>query len=290
MAKKKVEEDQALSVEKSSEVMDNKSENPVLVSDNHDSSIEEESLEERSIAQKLLSLYHLQQIYSQVDKIRVLRGELPEEIQDLEDACEGMQTRISKYQEDIEELKRKVVSEETKIKDSLALIKRYEEQQNSVRNNREYESLTKEIDYQKLEIQLSEKNRGKHTLEMETKTADITDIEHKLTELTDILEQKKGELNTIIAETEKEEVELIEKADELKLLVDERLLVAFERIRKNARNGLAIVQIERDACGGCFSTIPPQRQLDIRLHKKIIVCEACGRIFIDKQLVESDQQ
>ena len=290
MAKKKVEEDQALSVEKSSEVMDNNSENPILVSGSHDSSVEEESLEERSIAQKLLSLYHLQQIYSQVDKIRILRGELPEEIQDLEDACEGMQTRISKYQEDIEELKRKVVSEETKIKDSLALIKRYEEQQNSVRNNREYESLTKEIDYQKLEIQLSEKNRGKHTLEMETKTADITDIEHKLTELTDILEQKKGELNTIIAETEKEEVELIEKADELKLLVDERLLVAFERIRKNARNGLAIVQIERDACGGCFSTIPPQRQLDIRLHKKIIVCEACGRIFIDKQLVESDQQ
>ena len=290
MAKKKVEEDQALSVEKSSEVMDNKSENPVIDSDIHDSSVEEESLEERSIAQKLLSLYHLQQIYSQVDKIRVLRGELPEEIQDLEDACEGMQTRISKYQEDIDDLKRKIVSEETKIKDSLALIKRYEEQQNNVRNNREYESLTKEIDYQKLEIQLSEKNRGKHTLEMETKTADITDIEHKLTELTDILEQKKGELNTIIAETEKEEVELIEKADELKLLVDERLLVAFERIRKNARNGLAIVQIERDACGGCFSTIPPQRQLDIRLHKKIIVCEACGRIFIDKQLVESDQQ
>ncbi len=127
-------------------------------------------------------------------------------------------------------------------------------------------------------------------MEVETKTAEIAEIEHKLTELTDILDQKKGELNTIIAETEKEEAELIEKADELKLLVDERLLVAFERIRKNARNGLAIVQIERDACGGCFSTIPPQRQLDIRLHKKIIVCEACGRIFIDKQLVESDQQ
>lgn len=290
MAKKKVEEDQALSVEKSSEVMDNKSENPVIDSDIHDSSVEEESLEERSIAQKLLSLYHLQQIYSQVDKIRILRGELPEEIQDLEDACEGMQTRISKYQEDIDELKRKIVSEETKIKESLALIKRYEEQQNNVRNNREYESLTKEIDYQKLEIQLSEKNRGKHTLEVETKTADITEIEHKLSELAGILEQKKGELSTIVAETEKEEVELIAKSEELKLLVDERFLVAFERIRKNARNGLAIVQIERDACGGCFSTIPPQRQLDIRLHKKIIVCEACGRIFIDKQLVESDPQ
>lgn len=286
MAKKKVEEDQALSVEKSAEVMDN----PILVSGNNDSSIEEESLEERSIAQKLLSLYHLQQIYSQVDKIRVLRGELPEEIQDLEDACEGMQTRISKYQEDIDELKRRVISEETKIKDSLALIKRYEEQQNNVRNNREYESLTKEIDYQKLEIQLSEKNRGKHTLEVETKTVDITEIEHKLTELAEILEQKKGELSTIVAETEKDEAELIAKAEDLKLLVDERLLVAFERIRKNARNGLAIVQIERDACGGCFSTIPPQRQLDIRLHKKIIVCEACGRIFIDKQLVESDPQ
>lgn len=286
MAKKKVEEDQALSVEKSAEVMDN----PILVSGNNDSSVEEESLEERSIAQKLLSLYHLQQIYSQVDKIRILRGELPEEIQDLEDACEGMQTRISKYQEDIDELKRRVISEETKIKDSLALIKRYEEQQNNVRNNREYESLTKEIDYQKLEIQLSEKNRGKHTLEVETKTADITEIEHKLSELAGILEQKKGELSTIVAETEKDEAELIAKAEDLKLLVDERLLVAFERIRKNARNGLAIVQIERDACGGCFSTIPPQRQLDIRLHKKIIVCEACGRIFIDKQLVESDPQ
>mgnify|MGYP000857302879 CR=1 FL=1 len=290
MAKKKVEENQALSVEKSAEVMDNKSENSALVSDSHASLIEEESLEERSIAQKLLSLYHLQQIYSQVDKIRVLRGELPEEIQDLEDACEGMQTRISKYQEDIDDLKRKIVSEETKIKDSLALIKRYEEQQNNVRNNREYESLTKEIDYQKLEIQLSEKNRGKHTLEVETKTADITEIEQKLAELAGILEQKKGELSTIVAETEKEEAELIAKAEDLKLLVDERFLVAFERIRKNARNGLAIVQIERDACGGCFSTIPPQRQLDIRLHKKIIVCEACGRIFIDKQLVESDQQ
>lgn len=127
-------------------------------------------------------------------------------------------------------------------------------------------------------------------MEVETKTADITEIEHKLSELAGILEQKKGELSTIVAETEKEEVELIAKSEELKLLVDERFLVAFERIRKNARNGLAIVQIERDACGGCFSTIPPQRQLDIRLHKKIIVCEACGRIFIDKQLVESDPQ
>jgi len=244
-------------------------------------------VEEITIAKKLLSLYNLQQICSQIDKIRVIRGELPNEVRDLEDALEGMQTRIEKHKEELEELQQKIVAQDVKMKESAGLIKRYEEQQNNVRNNREYESLSKEIEYQKLEIQVAEKHKGKFSAEIVTKTEDIAAFEEKRKEIEEILMQKKNELADIIADTKKEEQELIEKANELKKSVDHRLLSAFERIRNNARNGLALVLIERDACGGCFSKIPPQRQLDIRLHKKIIVCEACGRIFIDKQLVES---
>jgi len=250
-------------------------------------SIPVEGVEEITIAKKLLSLYNLQQICSQIDKIRVVRGELPNEVRDLEDELEGMQTRIEKNKEELEELKQKIVAQDAKMKESATLIKRYEDQQNNVRNNREYESLSKEIDYQKLEIQVAEKHKGKFSADIVTKTESITEFEEKRNEIEDILKQKQNELTDIIAETEKEEQELVEKAEELKKNVDHRLLNAFERIRNNARNGLAIVLIERDACGGCFSTIPPQRQLDIRLHKKIIVCEACGRIFIDKQLVEN---
>lgn len=248
-----------------------------------------EITEEISIAKKLLSLHNLQQIWSKIDKIREIRGELPNEVRDLEDALEGMQTRIAKYTEDIENLKTNIVGEENKMREALALIKRYEEQQNNVRNNREYESLTKEIDYQKLEIQVAEKRRGKYNQDIENKNAEITEIQEKLKELDDVLQHKKSELDDIIADTEKEEVELLEKVEVLRGQIEERLLNAFEKIRKNARNGLAVVQIDRDACGGCFSMIPPQRQLDIRLHKKIIVCEACGRIFIDRQLVEENQ-
>ena len=245
---------------------------------------------EYTIAQKLLSLYNLQQIYSKIDKIRIIRGELPEEIQDLEDAHEGMSTRIANYKEDIDNLQTKIKEQEAKIKEAQALIKRYTEQQDNVRNNREYESLTKEIDYQNLEIQVLEKHKNKFAAEIATKQEEIQTFEAKLAEIAEILESKKNELSVIVAETEKEEAELVEQAEAWKVKIDPRLLSAFERIRKNARNGLAIVQIERDACGGCFSTIPPQRQLDIRLHKKIIVCEACGRIFIDHQLVESQNE
>jgi predicted nucleic acid-binding Zn-ribbon protein len=249
--------------------------------------IPQEGVEEITIAKKLLSLYNLQQICSQIDKIRVVRGELPHEVRDLEDALEGMQTRIEKQKEELEELKQKVIAQDVKMKEATGLIKRYEEQQNNVRNNREYESLSKEIEYQKLEIQVAEKYKAKFNADIVTKTENIAEFKEKRKEIEAVLKQKKSELTDIIAETKKEEQELIEKAEELKKSVDSRLLNAFERIRNNARNGLAIVLIERDACGGCFSTIPPQRQLDIRLHKKIIVCEACGRIFIDKQLVES---
>ena len=251
---------------------------------------EAEEVLEYTIAQKLLSLYNLQQIYSKIDRIRIIRGELPEEIQDLEDAHEGMSTRISNYKEDIDNLQAKIKEQEAKIMEAQALIKRYTEQQDNVRNNREYESLTKEIDYQNLEIQVLEKHKNKFAAEITSKQEEIQTFEAKLAEIAEILESKKNEVSVIVAETEKEEAELVEQAEALKVKIEPRLLSAFERIRKNARNGLAIVQIERDACGGCFSTIPPQRQLDIRLHKKIIVCEACGRIFIDHQLVESQNE
>ena len=274
------------------EIIDNEEKNKVVfisTSQSSENSSLEESAEEATIAQKLLSLYNLQQIFSQIDKIRVIRGELPNEVRDLEDAFEGMQTRIKKYTDDISELETKVVGEETKTKEYNALIKRYEEQQNNVRNNREYESLEKEIEYQKLEIKVSEKHKAKFQADIIAKKEEITEFENKLNEISDVLQHKKNELEDIITDTEKEELELLEKAELLKAKVEHRLLAAFERIRKNARNGLAIVQIERDACGGCFSMIPPQKQLDIRLHKKIIVCEACGRIFIDHQLVESQK-
>jgi len=246
----------------------------------------EESFEEMTIAQKLFSLYHLQQLWSKIDKIRVIRGELPNEVRDLEDALEGMQTRIAKYNEDILTLQNNIFGEDNKMKDSGLLIKRYEEQQSNVRNNREYESLSKEIEYQKLEIQVAEKRKGKFQVEIENKKSEIVICEERLKEIDDVLQQKKGELDDIISDTQKEEKELLGKIGDYKSKVDERLLTAFERIRKNVRNGLAVVQIDRDACGGCFSTIPPQKQLDIKLHKKIIVCEACGRIFVDEQLIE----
>ncbi len=283
MAKKKVTEEQV-----SSEIKKKKSAAPVIIERKQEET-PDQIQEEITIAQKLLSLYYLQQIYSKIDNIRFERGELPNEVRDLEDAVEGLKTRIAKFNDEIENLQRKISDENNKITESQSLIKRYEEQQQNVRNNREYDSLSKEIEYQTLEIQLSEKNKGKYTIAVEAKNEEIRESEEKSKELTEILNQKKGELDSIIAETEKEEAALLEQAEIYRAKIEPRLLTAFERIRKNARNGLGIVQIERDACGGCFSTIPPQRQLDIRLHKKIIVCEACGRIFIDKQLVEEHQ-
>ena len=246
--------------------------------------------EELSIEQKLLSLYNLQQICSKIDDIRMIRGELPEEIRDNEDECEGKKTRIANLEDEIKTLKTNIAAENAKKSDATSSIKRYEEQQNNVRNNREYESLSKEIDYQNLEIQVADKHIAKFEAEIAEKEQKIADTQARLVELEEILKQKKAELEVIVADTEIEEKELMAKADELKEKVDERLLTAFERIRKNAHNGLAIVKIERDACGGCFSKIPPQRQLDIALHKKIIVCEACGRIFIDDKLVRSQYE
>lgn len=240
---------------------------------------------EVTIEKKLIALYSLQQIDSQVDKIRIIRGELPLEVQDLEDEIAGLETRIDNYIQETVSMEKSIIEKKNLIKDSLALIKKYEDQQMNVRNNREYDSLTKEIEFQNLEIQLSEKRIKEFQSGLEAKKEEIEQFQKVLQDRQNDLGIKKNELDDIVAETEKEEVELIRRSDENRTYIEDRLLTAYTRIRKNARNGLAVVQIERDACGGCFNKIPPQHQLDIRMHKKIIVCEYCGRILVDEGIV-----
>jgi predicted nucleic acid-binding Zn-ribbon protein len=239
---------------------------------------------QRKIEDTLLALYQLQQHDSQIDKIRMIRGELPLEVQDLEDEIIGLETRIENFQVEIQALDKLVLEKKQAIKDSESLIKKYEEQKMNVRNNREYDSLTKEIEFQTLEMQLAEKRIKEYTDSISAKKLQIEESESHLNERKSDLEIKKSELNDIVEETEIEEKTLAKRSDELQSRIEDRLLIAYQRIRKNARNGLAIVQIERDACGGCFNKIPPQHQLDIRMHKKIIVCEYCGRILVDADI------
>ena len=239
---------------------------------------------EVSIEEKLRALHELQSVVSAVDKIKVLRGELPLEVQDLEDEIVGLETRIENYHTEIKSLDKLVAEKKQAIKDSESLIKKYEEQKMNVRNNREYDSLTKEIEFQTLEMQLAEKRIKEYSDALNSKKLQIEESEAVLNERKTDLEIKKSELNDIVEETEIEEKELAKRSEELQSRIEDRLLVAYQRIRKNARNGLAIVQIERDACGGCFNKIPPQHQLDIRMHKKIIVCEYCGRILLDSDI------
>lgn len=241
---------------------------------------------EISIEKKLFALYTLQQIDSQIDKIRIIRGELPLEVEDLEDEIAGLETRTGNYIEEIETLQKSINEKEFSIKDCLILIKRYEEQQMNVRNNREYDSLTKEIEFQNLEIQLAEKRIREFSLLLGSKKEEIEKAQLVLSERSNDLEIKRAELSDIVTETEKEEQTLMKKSQENQKFIEDRLIIAYQRIRDNARNGLAVVTVERDACGGCYSFIPPQRQLDIRMHKKIIVCEYCGRILVDKGLSE----
>lgn len=245
-----------------------------------------EEVAEVSVEQKLVALYTLQQIDSQIDRIRIIRGELPLEVQDLEDEIIGLETRVDNIDNEMKSLSSAITEKKQAIKDSETLIKRYEEQQQNVRNNREYDSLSKEIEFQTLEIQLAEKRIREFTEKL-TELEELMKIaKEKLSDRSADLEVKKSELNSIIEETEKDEKALIEKSKENEKLIEDRLLVAYKRIRTNARNGLAVVQIERDACGGCFNKIPPQHQLDIRMHKKIIVCEYCGRILVDHEIAE----
>ena len=245
---------------------------------------------EISIEKKLIALYSLQQIDRQIDKIRIIRGELPLEVEDLEDEIVGLETRTDNYILEIESLKDQIKEKELQIKESLIQIKRYEEQQMNVRNNREYDSLSKEIEFQNLEIALAEKRIKEFTHHLNLKNDEIGEAQKVLEERRNDLAIKKSELSDIVNETEKEEQTLLTKSEEFQRFIEERLLTAYKRIRTNARNGLAVVSVERDACGGCFSSIPPQRQLDIRIHKKIIVCEYCGRILVDHGLAASINQ
>ena len=237
-----------------------------------------------SIEDKLKNLYQLQTMLSEIDKIKTLRGELPLEVQDLEDEIEGLTTRIEKIQEEIAGLQREVSSRRITIQNNLANIERYTSQLDNVRNNREYENLTKEIEYLQLDNQLNEKKIHEAGEAQEHKSEEIRRCSDTVTERRTDLDIKKSELDEIISETRAEEEKLRERSKSLEATIEPRLLSAFKRIRKNSRNGLGIVYVQRDACGGCFNKIPPQRQLDIRMRKKIIVCEYCGRIMIDPEL------
>ncbi|HBS88570.1 MAG: hypothetical protein A2W91_18190 [Bacteroidetes bacterium GWF2_38_335] len=240
---------------------------------------------EISIEDKLRALYQLQKVDSDIDKIRILRGELPLEVQDLEDEIAGLETRIANYEEEVKKFDQSIVKKKNEIKDSETLIKKYQEQQNNVRNNREYDSLSKEIEFQTLEIQLCEKRIKEFTSEAAQMKTMITESSERLNERRTDLDHKRKELEDIIAETQKEETQLFDSSQDIEKIIEDRLLTAYKRIRKNARNGLAVVSVERDACGGCFNKIPPQRQLDIKTRKKIIVCEYCGRILVDHDIM-----
>jgi len=244
---------------------------------------------ELTIEEKLRALYKLQSINSEIDKIRTLRGELPLEVQDLEDEIAGLETRIEKLQEEIKSFESAISGKKNDIVNSKGLIKKYEEQQNNVRNNREFDSLSKEVEFQTLEIELSEKRIKEFSVQVKEKSDYIEESKKNLDDRNNDLNIKKTELEDITSDTQKEEEHLLKKRMEYEQIIEERLLTAYKKIRKNARNGLAVVSVERDACGGCFNQIPPQRQLDIRSRKKIIVCEYCGRILVDSDLVEEEK-
>lgn len=237
-----------------------------------------------TVESRLKSLYELQTILSQIDRIKTVRGELPLEVRDLEDQIEGLKTRLGNFREEIEELRKKSIVEKEKINEAQAKIATYKAQLDNVRNNREFDLLSKEIEFQTLEIELCEKHINEYARIIDAKTADIAQTEETLGDQEHILTEKRAELEEIVSETKQDEERLREQAKELEPKVDARTLAAFKRIRKNARNGLGIVYIQRNACGGCFNRIPPQKQMEIKMHKKIIVCEYCGRIMIDPEL------
>ncbi|RCH54909.1 hypothetical protein DJ568_10555 [Mucilaginibacter hurinus] len=245
---------------------------------------------EQTVEQKLKALYDLQAVHTKIDKIRQVRGELPVEVADLEDDVAGLETRIQKLKGELDDIEDDIVTRKNLIKDAQANIKKYEAQLNEVKNNREYDAISKEIEIQGLDIQVSEKKIREYGFEIASKTQvyekALADLESRKSDLN----AKKDELGTITAETEKEETELVSQADKATVGIEERLLIAYNRLRKNAKNGLAVVTIQRDSCSGCFNQIPPQRQSDIRQRKKIIVCEHCGRILVDEQMALENEE
>ena len=246
------------------------------------------STKETTVAEKLDALYALQKIDSQIDKIRTVRGELPLEVQDLEDEIEGLDTRIKNLQEEAKELDTEVSDRKQAIKDAEAAIVKFKDQQNNVRNNREFESLAKEIEYQELEIKLHDKRMKEAKIKITSKKEVLDEAKERLEFRKGDLKVKQDELNEIVGETQKEEDTLIAQSEKAKALIDVRLIAAYDRLRTNAKNGLAVVGVDRDSCGGCFNKIPPQRQLDIDTRRKVIVCEHCGRILVPAEVVEQD--
>ncbi len=237
-----------------------------------------------TVEERLKALYQLQTTLSAIDEKKALRGELPLEVQDLEDEIVGLTTRMEKIQGEIDEFRQAISMKKADIEEAKASIDRYTKQLDDVQNNRQYDTLTKEIEFQSLEIELCNKKIREANMRIEEREGDLQHAKELIDERHQILEEKKSELDEIMNETRAAEEELKEKAKVLEMKIESRLLASFKRIRKNARNGLGIVYVQRDACGGCFNKIPPQRQLDIKMHKKVIVCEYCGRILVDPEL------
>lgn len=238
---------------------------------------------EASVAEKLDALYELQKIDSEIDRIRTVRGELPLEVQDLEDELIGLETRLKKLQEEIKDMDQEASDRKNAMKESEAAILKYKEQQNNVRNNREFESLDKEIEFQNLEIKLHDKRIKEAKFNISNKKEVLEEAKARLELRKGDLAAKKSELDEIVGETQKDEDTLVEKSEKAKESIDERLVLAYNRLRENAKNGLAVVPVDRDSCGGCFNKIPPQRQLDIQSKRKVIVCEHCGRILVPNE-------
>ena len=239
---------------------------------------------DHSVEIKLVSLFKLQQIESEIDRLRTYRGELPMEVRDLEDELAGMETRLERQNEELSQIKRLIAEKEAGLKEAQMHKGKYEEQLKGIRNSREFDALSKEIEIQSLEIQIAEKKIKELSVQKEMRSTEILTLTEQLGERRNDLDKKRTELDGIVAETEEEEKQLIKEAEKASKKIEARLLGAYQRIRGNARNGLAVVSVQRDACGGCFNHIPPQLQMDIRLRKKITVCEHCGRILVDSDM------
>lgn len=240
-----------------------------------------------SVEEKLSALIRLQKIDSKLDEIQILKGELPMEVSDLEDEIQGLHARKTRIEEEINGITEYIEQRKQAIKDAEELIKKYEKQSSNVKNNREFEAINKEIEMQQLEVKLCEKNIKDANEELADKVRALENAKKQIATKEGVLAHKKGELEKIIVETEKEETALNKTSESARAAIDERLLFSYDRIRKSYRNGLAVVPVERDACGGCFNSIPPQKQSEIRQRKKIMICENCGRILVDQDLCDS---
>lgn len=240
-----------------------------------------------SVEEKLTSLVALQKIESKLDEIQILKGELPMEVSDLEDEVQGLNSRKTRIEEEINGIQEFIEQKRNAAKEAEALIKKYDKQTSNVKNSREFDAVNKEVEMQQLEVKLAEKHIKDAGEEIAEKVQALEQIKKQINTKESILANKKAELEKIVASTEKEEAQCRKASDQARAKVDERLLVSYDRIRKNYRNGLAVVSIVRDACGGCYNAIPPQRQSEIRQHKKIVICENCGRILVDAELSEA---